>query len=148
MPWSLVNKFDLSSYHHFVWLALIENNSILTSFSTSSKLNMKSKHTSSKKMPEKIKKLAQYFVNPSLQGSRDELLMDWSADVPEVWSSPIPCVLLPNKDVRGKRRIESNNSGPLSYASPSIWKYIPTVKSSPNIQAHLPQQLPFSQYVL
>ena len=35
-------------------------------------------------MPEKIKKLAQYFVNPSLQGSRDELLMDWSADVPEV----------------------------------------------------------------
>jgi len=74
---------------------------------------MKSKHTSSKKIPEEVKKLAQYFVNSSLQGPRDELLMDWSADVPEVQSSPIPCVLLPNRDMREKRRVESNDSGPL-----------------------------------
>ena len=84
MPWSLVNKFDLSSYHHFVWLALIENNSILISFSTSSKLNIKSKYTSSKKIPEEIKKLAQHFVNSSLQEPRNESLMDWSADIPKV----------------------------------------------------------------
>ena len=67
-----------------MWLALIGNNSVLTSFSTLSELNMKSKHISSKKMPEEVKELAQYFVNPSLQGPRDELSMDWSADVPEV----------------------------------------------------------------
>ena len=66
----------------------------------------------------------QYFVNSSLQGPRDKLSMDWSADVPEIWSSSIPhispagenmllpCILLPNRDVRGKRRVESNNSGP------------------------------------
>ena len=86
---------------------------------------MKSKHTFSKKMPEEVKELAQYFVNSSLQGPRDELLMDWSADVPEVQSSPVPCVSLagenmsspcvplPNRDMRGKRRVESNDSGPL-----------------------------------
>jgi len=67
-----------------VWLALIENNSVLTSFSTLSELNMKLKYTSSKKTPEKVNELAKYFVNPSLQGPRDELSMDWSADIPEV----------------------------------------------------------------
>jgi len=97
----------LSSYRHLVWLVLIGNNSVLTSFSTSSELNMKSKYTSSKKTPEEVNELAKYFVNPSLQGPRDESSMDWSADVPEVRSSPVPRVPLPNRDVRGKRRVES-----------------------------------------
>ena len=73
-------------------------------------------------MPEEVKKLAQYFVNSSLQGLRDELLMDWSADVQ---SSPVPCVSLvgenmsspcvplPNRDMREKRRVKLNDSGPL-----------------------------------
>ena len=67
-----------------MWLALIGNNSVLTSFSTLSELNMKLKYTSSKKTPEEVNELAKHFVNPSLQGPRDELLMDWSADIPEV----------------------------------------------------------------
>ena len=74
----------LLSYYHLVWLVLIGNNSVLTSLSTLSKLNIKLKHISSKKTLEEVKKLAQYFVNPSLQGPRDELLMDWNADIPEV----------------------------------------------------------------
>ena len=37
---------------------------------------------------------------------------------------------------------------PVSYASPLVWKYIPMVKSPPNIQAHLLQWLPFLQYIL
>jgi len=51
--------------------------------------------------------------------------MDWSANVPEVQSSPVPHisptrenvssphVLLPNRNVREKRRVELNDSGPL-----------------------------------
>jgi len=51
--------------------------------------------------------------------------MDWSADIPEVRSSPVshvspveenmlsPHIPLSNKDIRGKRRVESNDSGPL-----------------------------------
>ena len=74
----------LPSYHHLVWLVLIGNNSVLTSLSTLSKLNIKLKHISSKKMLEEVKELAQYFVNPSLQGPRNELLMVWNADIPEV----------------------------------------------------------------
>ena len=82
----------LSSYHHLVWLVLIGNNSVLTSFSTSSELNMKLKYTSSKKMPEEVKKLEQFFVNPSLQRPRDNSSMDWSSDIPEIQSSPLPRV--------------------------------------------------------
>ena len=101
---------------------------------------MKLKYTSSKKTPEEVNELAKYFVNPSLQGPRNELSIDWSADIPEVWSSSVPhvspagenmsspCVPLPNRDVRGKRRVESNDSGllVLNYSNnqptiPSSW---------------------------
>ena len=66
--------------------------------------------------------------------------MDWSVDISEVWFSPVPhispvgenmslpCVPLPNRDVRGKRRIELNDSGSLvlNYSNnqpmiPSSW---------------------------
>ena len=45
----------LSSYYHLVWLALIENSSELTSFSTLSKLIMKLKHTAGMKIPAEVK---------------------------------------------------------------------------------------------
>ena len=72
---------------------------------------------------------------------RDDSLMDWSTDIPEVQSTPTPCVspaernvlsphaLLPNRDVKGKKRVDPVNSGPpvLNYsgnqpAIPSFWK--------------------------
>jgi len=53
---------------------------------------MKSRHTSSKKTPEEVKGLEQFFVNPSLQRPRDDSSMDWSSDIPEVQSSPLPRV--------------------------------------------------------
>jgi len=115
----------LSSYHHLEWLALIGNNSDLTSFSTLSELIMKLKHTLSVKMPAEVKEIESFFMKPKLQEPRDELLIDWSEDIPEVQSSPTPHVspagenvLLPhtplhNRDTREKRRVELIDSGPL-----------------------------------
>jgi len=66
----------LSSYYHLEWLALIGNNSDLTSFSTLSELIMKSKHILSAKTPAEVKELESFFVKPRLQESRDESSMD------------------------------------------------------------------------
>jgi len=115
----------LSSYHHLVWLALIGNSSELSSLSTLSKLIMKPLPTAGMKTPAEIKHLAKFFVKPGLQGHRDESSIDWSKDIPEVQSLPTshvlpagenmssPHALLHNRDVKGKRRTDSTDSGPL-----------------------------------
>jgi len=119
-----------------VCLALIGNNSELSSFFTLSKLIIKSKPTAGVKTLAEIKHLASFFMKPGLQVPRDELSMDWSEDTPEVQSSPTPCVspagenmlspctLLHNRDAKGKRRTDSIDSGPslLNYGrnQPSI----------------------------
>ena len=96
---------------------------------------MKSKHTPTKKTAEEVKKISQYFCNPSHLSLRNDLSMDWSEDIPEAQSSPTPCaspagehmsspqVPLSNRDSM-ERRAESNNSSPsvLNYGNnqPSI----------------------------
>jgi len=86
---------------------------------------MKLKHTLSVKTLAKVKEIESFFVKPRLQEPGDESSMDWSEDIPEVQSSPTPHVspagenmsspraLLHNRDVRGKRRAELIDSGPL-----------------------------------
>jgi len=86
---------------------------------------MKSKHTSGAKTLAEVKEIESFFVKSRLQEPRDESLMDWNEDIPEVQSSSIPCVssagenvllshaLLHNRDAKGKRRTESIDSGPL-----------------------------------
>ena len=71
-----------------------------------------------------IKLLQSCFTNSRSQVPRDELLMDWSEDISEALSSPTPCgppagrnVLSPraplhNRDVKGKERTDSIDSGP------------------------------------
>jgi len=97
---------------------------------------MKSKHTPAKKMAEEVKKISQYFCNPSHLSPRDDLSMDWNKDIPEAQFSPILCaspagkhmsspqVPLSNRDSMERSRAESNNSGPsvLNYGNnqPSI----------------------------
>ena len=92
---------------------------------------MKSKHTPTKKMAEKVKKISQYFCSPSHSSPRDDLSMDWSEDIPEAQSSPTLCVSpagehvlspqvpLSNRDSMERSRAESNNSGPfvLNYSN-------------------------------
>jgi len=85
---------------------------------------MKSKHTPTKKMAEEVKKISQYFCNPSHSSPRNDLSMDWIEDIPEAQSSPTPCaspvgehMLLPqvplsNRNSIERSRAESNNSGP------------------------------------
>jgi len=130
----------LSFYHHLVWLVLIGNSSKLSSFSTLSKLIMKSKPTAGMKTPAEVKHLASFFMKPRLQVPRDELSMDCSEDTPEVQSSPTsrvspagenvssPRALLHNRDAKEKRRMDSIDSGPslLNYGGnqpsiPSSW---------------------------
>jgi len=115
----------LSFYHHLEWLALIGNNSDLTSFSTLSELIMKLKHTLSAKIPAEVKEIENFFMKPRLQEPGDESLMDWSKDIPEVQSSPTPhvspagenvsspCAPLHNRNVREKRRAELIDFSPL-----------------------------------
>ena len=119
------NTSLLSSYHHLVWLALIGNSSELSSFSTLSKLIMKSKSTTGMKTPAEVKHLVSFFMKPRLQVPRNELSIDWSEDTPEVQSLPTPhvsptgenvsspCALLHNRDAKGKRRTDLIDSGPL-----------------------------------
>ena len=92
---------------------------------------MKLKYTSTKKTVEEVKKISQYFCNPSHSSPRDDLSMDWSEDIPEAQSSPIlhvspagehissPQVPLSNRDLIERSRVESNNSGPsvLNYSN-------------------------------
>ena len=71
-----------------------------------------------------ITKLYSTFRNPGSQMPRDDLSMDWSADIPEVQSMPIPrvssaernvlspCALLPNRDAKGKKRADPVDSSP------------------------------------
>jgi len=85
---------------------------------------MSLKHTTGTKSPAEIRQLQSLFVQPRQQVPRDKLSMDWSADIPEVQSSPIPRVpsagenmssphaLLYNRDAKGKRRTDSVNSRP------------------------------------
>jgi len=85
---------------------------------------MKLKHTPAKKTAEEVKKISQYFCNPSHSSPRDDLSMDWSEDIPEAQSSPTPCaspagehvlspqVPLSNRDSMERSRAEFNNSGP------------------------------------
>jgi len=78
---------------------------------------MKLKHAPAKNTAEEVKKIAEIFNNPSHLRPRNELLMDWSEDIPEVQSSPVPRV----------PRAESSNS------SPSVLNYSnnqPTIASS------------------
>ena len=133
----------LSSYYHLEWLALIGNNSDLTSFSTLSELIMKSKHTLSTKMPVEVKEIESFFMKPKLQEPRDESSMDWSKDISEVQFLPTPHVSpvgenvlsprapLHNRNVRGKRRAELIDFGPslLNYngkqpSIPSSWNRV------------------------
>ena len=108
---------------------------------------MKSKYALAKKTPEEVKKIAQYFINPSFSRPMDESLIDWSEDVPEVQSSPVPHVSpagehvpllqflpIPRVSPAGKHvplphvpRAESSNSGPsaLNYSNNQ-----PTIASS------------------
>jgi len=97
---------------------------------------MKSKHTPAKKMAEEVKKISQYFCNPSHSSPRNDLSMDWSEDIPEAQSSPTPCISpagkhilspqvpLSNSNSMERSRVEFNNSGPsvLNYGNnqPSI----------------------------
>jgi len=86
---------------------------------------MKPLPTAGMKTPAEIKQLAKFFVKPRLQEHRDESLMDWNEDIPEVQSPPTshvssagenmssPRALLHNRDVKGKRRTDSIDSGPL-----------------------------------
>ena len=90
---------------------------------------MKLKHAPAKKMAEEVKKIAEIFNNPSHSRPRDELLMDWSEDIPEVQSSPVPRVSLAGEHVPSPHvpRAESSNSGPsvLNYRNNQ-----PTIASS------------------
>ena len=118
----------LSSYHYLVWLALIGNNSILLSFSTTSEFNIKSKQTNSKKL---LSSNASPFLSSSLQRPQNNSLMDWSLDISKVQASlqphiplvreciSLPYVLLPNRDLSRKSRVESNDSSPsvLNYSN-------------------------------
>ena len=97
---------------------------------------MNLKHTPTKKTAEEVKKISQYFCNPSHSSSRDDLLMDWSEEIPEAQSSPTPHtssageymsspqVPLSNRDSMERSKVESNNFGPsvLNYGNnqPSI----------------------------
>jgi len=114
----------LSSYHHLVWLALIGISSELSSFYTLSKLIMKPIPPVAPKTPAEIKRIAALLVNPGPQVPGDDSLMDWSADIPEVQSSPTshgpsaggnvssPCAPLYNRDAKGKRRTNLIDSDP------------------------------------
>ena len=66
---------------------------------------MKSKHVLAKK-------IAEYFTNPSYSRPRDKSSMDWSADIPEVQSSPVPCVSPASEHMPLPHipRVESSNS--------------------------------------
>jgi len=90
---------------------------------------MKSKHAPAKKTAEEVKKIAKIFNNPSHSRSRDESSMDWSKDVPEVQSSPVPRVSPASEHMPSPHvpRAESSNSGPfvLNYGNNQ-----PTIASS------------------
>ena len=96
---------------------------------------MKLKYALAKKMPEEVKKIAQYFINPSLSRLMDKSLIDWSEDIPEVQSSPVPHVSPAGEHVSSPRvpRAESSNS------SPSVLNYgnnQPTITSSWDRASH------------
>ena len=69
-------------------------------------------------------KLQSFFRNPRSKVPRDDSSMDWSEDIPEVQSMPMPCVSpaernvlsphapLPNRDVKEKKRADLVNSSP------------------------------------
>ena len=101
---------------------------------------MKLNHPGATKTPAELKRLESFFVNPGSQVPRDKSLMDWSEEIPEVQSTPTPCVTpagrnmsssrapLLNRDAKGKERTDSIDSGPsvLNYggnqlAIPSSW---------------------------
>ena len=77
-------------------------------------MKSKLKHASAKKVAEEVKKIAEFFNNPSHSRPRDESSMDWSKDVSEVQFSPVPCVSPAGEHVPSSRvpRAESSNSGP------------------------------------
>jgi len=85
---------------------------------------MKLKPSTATKTPAEIKYTESFFVKPGSQVPRDESLMDWSEDIPEVQSIPTPCVSLAggnmlsphaplhNRDTKGKERTDSIDSSP------------------------------------
>ena len=85
---------------------------------------MKPKPPAAPKTPAEIKAMQSLFMSPRSQEPRDESLMDWSEDIPEVQSTPSPCVFpagrntlspcapLHNRDVKGKGRTDSIDPGP------------------------------------
>ena len=90
---------------------------------------MKSKHASAKKTAEEVKKIAEYFNNPSHSRPRNKSSMDWSEDIPEVQSLPVPRVSPAGEHMPLPcvPRAESSNSGPsvLNYGNNQ-----PTIASS------------------
>ena len=72
------------------------------------------KHASTKKTAEEVKKIAEYFNNPSHLRPRDKSSMDWSEDIPEVQSSPVPHVSPAGEHMPLSyvSRVESSNSSP------------------------------------
>ena len=123
-----------------MWLALIGNSSKLSSFYTLSKLIIKLKPPAAPKTPAEIKAMQSLFRSPGSQEPRDESSMDWSKDIPEVQSTPSPCVFPAgrnmssprasphNRNAKGKKRTDSIDSGLslLNYgriqpAIPSSW---------------------------
>ena len=76
------------------------------------------------KTAAEITKLQSFFGNSGSQVPRDDLLMDWSEDIPEVQSMPMPrvspagrnmpspCAPLPDRDVKGKKKVDPVDSGP------------------------------------
>jgi len=93
------------------------------------------------KTAAEIAKLQSFFMSPRSQVPRDDSSMDWSEDIPEVQPTPIPCVSpaernvpsphapLPNRDAKGKKRVDLVDSSPsvLNYggnqpAILSFWK--------------------------
>ena len=129
-----------SSYYYLVWLVFIENSSVLSSFYTLSKYNMKLNQPSKMLTVE----ITKFFLKPREQRPRNKSSMDQSADISEVQSSSLPHVssagenvslphvplhnsprvtpsgetlLLPhipspNRDSSRKKRADSNDSGP------------------------------------
>jgi len=80
---------------------------------------MKSKQTNSKKP---LSPFISPFLSPGLQKPQNDSSMDWSTNIPDAPTSPLPCVLparehmslphdpLHNMGLSSKNRVESSNS--------------------------------------
>ena len=86
---------------------------------------MKPNYPALPKTTAEITRLQSLFVSPRSQVPGDDSLMDWSKDIPEVQSMPMPRASpternvpsshapLPNRDAKGKKRADPVDSNPL-----------------------------------